>query len=296
MKLLDEDEKRWYCFKDDEVYFASSNKWQRDEQPIATQETAGCRCGRSVTHIHYSRSHDSFVKWGLIFFLLAEGFSFVAGYVKVSSTVYLPDYEISAYNTVMSKTAELTAPYQYLSWVVSFEELAILILAIVAIATLHSFKGRATHLGVIVGVIVLFCIHYVTRTYYLHVTQQALSQLSGFFNEDTMTTAQGVEEALFQKCGFWCTPSSDVINIILSLIDVGLFVAASLTWRVVSVRPPTEVAVVPAAVPAPESVPQPQVTEAATAALATQTKFCRFCGAKILRDSEYCEECGKKLI
>jgi len=27
MKLLDEEAERWYCYKDEEVYFAKTNKW-----------------------------------------------------------------------------------------------------------------------------------------------------------------------------------------------------------------------------------------------------------------------------
>jgi hypothetical protein len=256
-----------------------------------------CSCKRIQQHLHYSSNHDFSVKSGLISFLLAEGVSFVAGYVKGSTRVYLPSGQISAYNAVMSKTAELTAPYQYLSWMAGFEELAVLILGIAAIATLHSIKGRATHLGFIVGVIVLFCVHYVTYTYYLQLTQQALSQLPSIFYTDTLTTAQSVEEALYSECGFWCTSAVDWLVIVFSLVSVGLFIAASLTSRVVSVWQPAVVAAAPVAAPAPAWVPEePRLAPATvTPQPAIPTKFCRFCGAKIPRDSKFCEECGAKI-
>ena len=236
------------------------------------------------------------MKWGLIFFLLAEGAGSLAGYVKGSTTVYLSYYRISAYDAVMSKAAELTAPYEYLRWVVGFEELATLIIVIAAVATLHSIKDRRTHLGAIVGVIVLFCIHFVTLTYYDNVTQQALSQLPGLVNADTLETAHEVEEALYRECGFWCTPASDVFNIVFSLAYVGLFVAASVTARVVTVWQPAVVAAIPVPAPAPARVPEPPpVAAPTTPTSAISTKFCRFCGAKIVRESKYCEECGAKL-
>jgi ribosomal protein L40E len=48
-----------------------------------------------------------------------------------------------------------------------------------------------------------------------------------------------------------------------------------------------------------KSVPaQPSLQPAAAAeppAELAMSKFCRYCGAKIPRDSKFCEECGKKL-
>jgi hypothetical protein len=251
-----------------------------------------CSCRRPGAHLHFSSNHDFFVKWGLIFFLLAEGASFVAGYVKGSTTVYLPHYQISAYDAVMSKTAELTAPYEYLRWVVGFEELAALILGIAAVATLHSIKDRTTHLSAIVGVIVLFCVHFATLTYYDSATQQALSQLPSLVNADTLNTAQEVEEALYRACGFWCTPASDVFNIVFSLAYVGLFVAASLTARVMTVWLPAQIPSIEVPSPRTTEIPEPSIKQVPAMA---PTKFCRFCGAKIPRVSKFCEECGKPL-
>jgi len=252
-----------------------------------------CSCNRGTSHLHYSNNHEFFVKWGLIFFLLAEGFAFVAGYVQGSTTVYLPYHQISAYDAFMSKIAELTAPYEYLNWLVVIEELATLVLAIAAVATLHSIKESETHFVAIVVVIVLFFAQFATISIYDNRTQQALSQLPSLVSAETLETARTVEEALYRECGFWCTPASNVFNVVFSLAYVGLFVAASLTARPVTVWQPAVVAAIPVPAPAPARVPEPpQVATGET----IPTKFCRYCGAKILRDSKYCEECGARLV
>jgi len=252
-----------------------------------------CKCGRATSHIHYSSNHDFFVKLGLILLLLAEAVSFVQGWVKGSTTLYLSNAVIEEYETVMSKMAELTAPYEYLSWLAVALELITLILAVLAVASLHSIKDKNTHGGAIVGTAATFIIAMITKLFYISATDAALTRLPSVVDADLLATARQVQEDFQRRYGFWGTPAPDAVNILCSLAGLGLFMAALITTQHFTVWQPT---------PADLSRPPPPgleltrpVIEEVTAKPTMATKYCRFCGARIVRDSVFCEECGKKL-
>ncbi len=264
---------------------------------VASQQ---CSCKRTKEHLHYSSNHDFFVKFGLVFVLLAEAVSFVQGWVKGSTTLYLPNAMIEEYEAVMSKMAELTAPYEYLSWLAIALELITLILAVVAVASLHSIKDKNTHDAAIVGTVATFIIGMITKQYYISATDAVLTRLPSLVDADVLATAREVQENLQRRYGFWGTPAPDTVNMLCSLASLGLFMAALLTTQHYSVWQPTPaLAVAPTTPPIQEPVIPTVETSAAVAPTtvmpAMPTKFCRFCGAKIVRNSKFCEECGAKL-
>jgi hypothetical protein len=103
--------------------------------PVASSR---CKCGRATSHIHYSSNHDFFVKLGLICFLFVEGLSFVSGWVKGSTLLYLTSDEQICYEAVTRFAGTLLAPYERLSNAAMALEALSLFLAIVAVSTLHS--------------------------------------------------------------------------------------------------------------------------------------------------------------
>jgi len=252
-----------------------------------------CSCGRTKQHLHYSSNHDFFVKFGLILLLLAEAVSFVQGYVKGSTTLYLSNAVIEQYETVTSKIAQLTTPYEYLNWLALGMELITLILAILAVGSLHSIKDKNTHGAAIVGTVATFIIGMITQWYYISATDVALTRLPSMVDSDVLTTARQVQEEFQRRYGFWGTPAPDAVNILCSLAGLGLFMAALITTEHFTVWQPTPTDLFRPPAPAPEERP---VIEPPAVVSAMPTKFCRFCGATIIRDSMFCEECGRKLV
>lgn len=189
-----------------------------------------CRCGRAASHIHYSSNHDFFVKFGLICFLLAEGMSFIEGWVKGSTTVYLSSAVIGQYESVTSSIAELIAPYGYLNWLADGLELITLVLAISAVALLRSIKDRNTHGAAIVGAIATFTIGMITKLCYISATNAALTRLPTLVDAQTLDTARQVEEQFQAAYGFWGTPGPNACNMIFSLAGLALFAGALITY------------------------------------------------------------------
>jgi hypothetical protein len=323
MQLLDEKANRWYCFKDNEVYYANLRLWGRptcptcgkhmvmedemgerwscpehglqkpvvprqgDEQPIATQATARCSCKRNQAHIHYSSTHDLFVRLGLLLFLVAEAIAFVQTYVKVTTVVYFPSDVITQYTTLMNEIANVTASYQYVNWLGMGMELLALAFAVTAVGTLHPIeRKRTSHEVAIVGSIFSFVISWIFKWYYARLTQSATVQ---FFGPQSMQTVTQVEEQFSAAQGFWGTATPGAINALCALVYLVLFIGALFTTIHYTVWTPPPAVPSPSAPELTKPVTEPSVKPAAS------TKFCRFCGAKILRDSEYCEECGKRL-
>jgi len=282
-----------------------------------------CSCRRTGEHLHYSSSHDLLVKSGLVFLILAEGISFMQGAVKGSTTLYLQNWEIQRYEIVVRKMAELTAPYEYLNWLVIAIELITLLLAVVAVATLHSIKNRSMHMVAIAGATALFVGGMIMRSCYISATDAALRRLPSLVDGYVLQTALEIEERFQHAYGFWGSPAPDAINTIFSLAGLVFFIAALITgrhFRAWQAAPPPEVT----------TLGQPEIPQATTETLRERgycescgsqmpvlaavcptcghrssteplvpqpkpTKFCRRCGAKIPRVSKFCEECGAKL-
>jgi len=250
-----------------------------------------CNCGRNKEHLHYSSNHDFFVKLGLVLLLSAQAISFVQGAVKGATTLYFSYDTMAQYETVTSKMAALTAPYEYLKWLAMALELITLVLAVVAVASLHSIKDRSTHDAAIVGTIATFIIGMTVKWYYFRATDAALARLPSMVDARTMETARQVEEQFRVAYGFWGTAGPDAANILCSLFGLGLFIGALFTSQHFTVWQPSSADVSRLPPPAPE--PARPIIELPT--VMSATKFCRFCGARIARDSKFCEECGKGL-
>jgi hypothetical protein len=258
--------------------------------PVASSR---CKCGRATSHAHYSGNHDFFVKSGLVLLLLSEAVSFVQGWVKGSTTLYLSNAVIEEYETVMRKMAELTAPYEYLSWLAIVLELITLILAVLAVASLHSIKDKNTHGAAIVGTVATFIIGMITKRFYISATDAALTRLPSVVDADLLATARQVQEDFQRRYGFWGTPAPDAVNILCSLAGLGLFMGALITTQHFTFWQPSSADVSRPSPPAPE--PARPVAEQPIAEPTFPTKFCRYCGARIFRDSKFCEECGGRL-
>jgi hypothetical protein len=252
-----------------------------------------CSCKRTTPHLHYSSNHDFFVKFGLVLLLSAEAVDFVQGFVKGSTTLYLSNAVIEEYETVMSKMAELTAPYEYLSWLAIALELITLILAVLTVASLHSIKDKNTHGAAIVGTVATFIVGMIAKLFYISATDASLTRLPSVVDADLLATARQVQEDFQRRYGFWGTPAPDAVNILCSLAGLGLFIAALITTQHFTVWQPTPTDLSRPPAPAPEESP---VIEPPAVVTAKPTKFCRYCGARIVRDSKFCEECGKSLV
>jgi len=161
--------------------------------------------------------------------LLAEAASFMQGYVKGATTLYLSNAVIEQYETVTSKITQLTAPYEYLYWLALGMELITLVLAILAVASLHSIKERNTHDAAIVGTMGTFIIGMITKLNYTSATDAALARLPSVVDARTMETARQVEEQFRVAYGFWGTAGPDAANILCSLFGLGLFIGALFT-------------------------------------------------------------------
>jgi hypothetical protein len=252
-----------------------------------------CSCKRTTPHLHYSSNHDFFVKLGLVLLLLAQLAGGVQGFVKGSTTLYLSNAVVEQYETVTSKIAQLTAPYEYLKWLALGMELITLVLAILAVASLHSIKERNTHDAAIVGTMGTFIISMVTKLDYTSATDAALARLPSMVDARTIETARQVEEQFRVAYGFWGTAGPGAANILCSLLGLGLFIGALFTSHQYTVWQP-----VPSDLshpPPPTLEPTRLVAEQPIAKPTVPTKFCRYCGARIVRDSKFCEECGARL-
>jgi hypothetical protein len=265
---------------------------------ISVVASSRCRCGRATSHIHYSTNHDRATRASLVILLLTEGLSFLAAYVRASVRLYLASGQIDAYQYVSGRMAEATAPYAYLNTLAMGLEVLLVFLLIAAAATLHSGEMRDLHRVTVYGAVVVFLSRWTASTLYVGRTTQAVAALN--IDPDTLRTANDVQSQFAAQAGFWQSQTFNLLTIALSLLFLALAVFAA--WelhamKVVSVWPSVQpgvatmepTAVVPLAVaPAPPALEPPAPQSAST-------KFCRFCGAKILRDSGYCEECGKRL-
>jgi hypothetical protein len=231
------------------------------------------------------------VKSGLIILLAVFGISFMSGVVQSGTRLNLYDYEIKAYTTVAEKASQLTAPYQYLVTTNIAVDLLALIFVIISVVSLHSISNKHLHLYTVILAPIFLIIDMGLNGYYNMVTQDALAKLPTLIDSGTWHIASEVDQKFATANGFWGSPTQHGIVTILSFLAVAILVIAIFTTKVSSEwLPPKPVVSTPIAVPL-QPAPAPVLGDTQRRA----TKFCRYCGAKILRDSKFCEECGKRL-
>jgi len=260
----------------------------------------------TAAHLRYSTVHEGFTIAGLLLVLAAEGLSFLVGLVKGSTLLYLQSYEIQAYESVARTIEQLTASYQFLNYVVTMLELLVLGLVISSAATLHSVSRRQLHRIAVVGAPLLLVAHFIAAYQYGSLTEKALSELPKMVPYEQLRIASEVQQRFESTYGFWGGPAYTLINI-FTWISVAALLGAVFTLRVPVIWQPLQQ--VPASLPTavqdklggetpiahPPVAISPVEPSPSTPTVVPATKFCRQCGAKILRDSNYCEECGTRL-
>jgi|GEM_PF-3976929 len=251
---------------------------------VAVPQACGCR--RSDDHLHYSSSHDLLLKSALAFILLAEGISFIQGSVKGLTTLYLESWEIKRYQVVAEKIAELTAPYEHLKFVALATELIVLLFVIVAVLTLHSIENRGTHTLLLAGGVTLLIIGIIMRGYYVSATDAALTRLPSLVDGFVLKTALEVEQRFLRAYGFWGSPAPGAINAIFSIAGLVFLVAALITsrhFRVWQGAPTPEVT----------ALGQPEIPPATTEIL-RERRFCESCGSQMPVLAAICPTCGHR--
>lgn len=284
-------------------FIEDSKKWICDSCQISY---SGIPPPTTATRLRYSTAHEWFTIAGLVLVLAAEGLSFLVGLVKGSTLLYLQSYEIQAYESVARTIEQLTAPYQSLNYVVTILELLILSFVVSSAATLHSVSSRRVHRIAVIGAPLLFVAHFIAAYQYGSLTEKALSELDKMVPYEQLRIASEVQQKFESAYGFWGGPAYTLINI-FTWISVVALLGAVFTLRVPVIWQPLQQ--VPASLPtalqgklggeapiahAPVAI-SPVEPSPSTATVVPTTKFCRQCGAKILRDSNYCEECGTSL-
>jgi len=260
-----------------------------------------CSCKRSKEHLHYSSKHGFFVKYGSVLLVFAEALSFIQrfeqGFVKGSTTLFpiatslLSYTRIVDYNMVITYIAQLTASFEYLKWLGMGMELLTILLAIIAIGSLHSASGKSLHVAVVAATVATFSLGLIAKLFYNSAIDAAWGQLSGMFDAETIRNALYVKEQLRINYGFW-DGAADVVTAIFSYASLASFVGALATSRHSTIWQPTPTDLSRPLASAPEEKP---AIEPTTVAPGSPTKFCRHCGAKIPRVSKFCEECGAEL-
>lgn len=227
-------------------------------------------------------------------FLASEAVAFVKGWVVASTKLMFWPNEIDAYNRVTFASSLLTAPYKGLNVAVTVLEAAMFALALVALLTLHSQKLAEAHWISIMAVIGFFFAHWFVQTCYYYLTDAAIARLPEFVDASTLATASGMDKAFQAAYGFWGTAGPEILIMIFSFACVAFFIYAFWKRDVIAMWTPGAVTTVMEP-PTPTIPPQPPTSPTAGATTIPRTKFCRFCGARIVRDSMFCEECGKRL-
>jgi hypothetical protein len=230
---------------------------------------------------------------GLALVLVAFGLSFWSGVVIGGTTLYLDYSTIQAYTLVGQKTSELTAPYEYLNNLAMSLELFSLVFMLVSAATVHSLRKSLHFAAVVLGPVVMIA-DMVAKAHYNSLTDQALARLPSLVDSYSLRLAYAAQNRFDAAYGFWAAPAQ-TLNGLLSLIGLVFLIVAIFTFKVASTWIPSE-----AQVPQPAVEPEPAHTtipgKIETRQVASiELKFCRYCGARILRTSKFCEECGKRL-
>jgi hypothetical protein len=248
-------------------------------------------CGRIEAHVHYASNHDSLTKLAVTVFLLLEALAFIAGSVEASTTLMLTNRQISDYEAVNAKITQLIGGYAYLNYLLIVLELVIIGLALASVATLHSLKTK-THTRILSVTAVLFFVYVGLTYYYVYLTDQAMAKLPFLVSSSVLQNAMNVQQKFNAAYGFWESSLYYAIRTILIVIVAASFIGAILTTKTPTTWTPTELV--------QEEMPATSKAEAVPTQVDSPpvppTKFCRYCGAKILRESKFCEECGKNLV
>jgi hypothetical protein len=271
MHLLDEENQKWYCSKDDEIYCAKEDHWGAlPAAPSTIVAVTPCTCGRLLSHVHYSASHNFLVKLAATLIALLEGISFISGYVKGTVMLYPSSYHI----LLLSHTlAQLTEPFDYIQYLAYIPELIGIICVIIALTTLHSTKTKL-HLWSLISGFFMFLLDMGLTIYYTSLVDAATQNLHSLVNADVFSDALQIQQQFEPAYGFWDSSAHYGLRVILIMTMLCFAVACF-------IRKPN-------LLHASQAPPTPSLSEE------TNHKFCRCCGAKIPKDSTFCEECGTK--
>lgn len=243
---------------------------------------------------------------GLAAFLIFMGFA--QGVVK-SSQLFLTFGEISTYTQVSDTITRLAVPYDYLNSIALGLDLMFIVCAIVAGLTLYSPKTNL-HWGANLGFVIAGASEMIANFYYGSLVRGALQQLPTVVDPNTLSTFSNIQSKFEALYGFWDSPAYYATVNLASLAALSIMIGAILTCKVVSTwkraspQTDTPTAITPLTEQTVEVETTKPVKDVAKAKAATkfspnvptQTKFCRYCGVKILRTSKFCEECGSKLV
>lgn len=264
-------------------------------------------CKRTSNHVHYSSLHVWGVTCGVLLVLVGEGMAFISGFVKGSTLLYLDYDTISAYEAVARTVGELTAPFENLTNVATVLDIALIAAVVIIGATLHSFSKMSLHRAGALIAPVLLAGEMTTSYYHSSLVDEALLKLPSKVSPYTLQIAAQAQTKFDVAYGFWGAPA-DLARGALTVAALGALVICAFTYgRIDSVwkregpiMTPQET-VRPAFAPETETQPSIIITPPPTSITHSQnelekpTKYCRYCGARILRDSKFCEECGKNL-
>lgn len=309
MALLDEAAQRWYCYTDDELFLRKEQQWSdevRSPPSQITQYAQVCHCGRSSSHVHYSKTHDNLAKLGIVSFVFVEILAFLGGAVKGGTLLYDLSYdEVQAYTLVSNRIAEALGPYQYLLNLATAYDFIAIGSVITAALTMRSRKTTLHRAALLVAVITIL-IEVTAALYYAalvpQITSQVASQIgagivNGVNGASIVNTAASVQGKLHDAYGFWDSSLYYAGSNLLTFVSLALFGGAALTSKTRETWETESFPTIPPQAVAPLETPISKTPQEQTSVkpIAKSTKFCRYCGAKILRESKFCEECGMKL-
>ena len=106
--------------------------------PPLSVEQSCTACNRITKHFHYRGLHELFVFTGMASYLTLTALNLISGFTKGSTVLYFMEYEIEAYDRVMSKFNELMAPHEYLTALALVVEVLAVAFCIASAATLRS--------------------------------------------------------------------------------------------------------------------------------------------------------------
>lgn len=294
MTLIDEETQKWYCYRDDEVFLAKEQRWGADRlasSELQDEPFQTCHCGRSKPHVHYSENHSFLVKLGVGLVILLEAIAFIVSNFKSSVRLYFGYQQLQDYYALSAALTQLLAPFDYLSTIILLADVFAIVFTFIALLTLRSPKTKL-HLVSLVGALSSFFAEWVIASYYIYLTDQAMKNLPSLLTPDVLNDALQVQQQFEAAYGFWDSSAYSAVRIVLVIVTLGSFVVASFTSRPTLWNPNISERV---AIPTPPRPPQLGSSGKLRSA-GVETKFCRYCGAKIPRTSKFCEECGKNLV
>jgi len=300
MELLGDDGQRWYCYNDDEVFFAEEQRWLEKVEAAPTyapQTTQSCNCGRSTPHVHYPPRHDLMVKIGAGGILLLELLAFIAGFVKGSTLLYNLSYEeITSYTFMADQIIEASAPYEPIENLLIFVDLLVIIFAITALLTLRSPKVTL-HWASLLGIGILVPLEFGLLYYEDVVANQIVAHVASQVDERTLRLFANVQQKFHDAYGFWDSAAYTGLRLLLLIVSIVSIYGGLVLSKVVIKWPSAEQAgPQPSIIQVPRTSPSSPERVGEKSLQTAQTKYCRYCGVKILRESKFCGQCGTKLI